>query len=124
MSLLCLTLFLSGCGNQSNTPELETDPKNAPGSTTPTNTGNTGAAKWTSQQLTSQSQYCAQAGDTTYYDESAWLTFCKCSYTAASKRWTYDEFFANFKTNYTTLYNEGSIPECLRQAGMTNYLAK
>ncbi len=120
ISALCLSFFLSGCGNQSTTPESTTDPKvGSVPTTTPTTSG-----KWTATQLQTQSEYCSEAGDPTYYDEATWLTFCNCTYQAAAVHWTFDVFFADFTTNYQTLSSEGSIKTCLTKAGMTYYMAK
>jgi hypothetical protein len=114
MLVLGFSLVLAACGENKTTGDLDQDPKSAP---TPTSPSPSTTSKWSSQELQTQSQYCSEAGDPTYYDETVWLKFCSCTYKAAALKWTYKEFFANFNTNYTTLYNAGSVPECLRQAG-------
>ncbi len=119
---LSLAFFVAACAEDKSGGTTNDTPQGGSGTTnTPTNQG---TSKWTTSELTSQSNYCSEAGDTTYYDKAAWLKFCTCTYTAAAKHWGYQEFFDDFQTNYTTLYNEGSIPNCLKQAGMTMYLAK
>jgi len=118
---LSLAFFVSACG-EDKSGTTQDIPQSGSGTTN--NTPTSGTSKWTATELQTQSQYCSEAGDTTYYDQAAWLKFCTCTYQAAAKHWAYQEFFDDFETNYNTLYNEGSIPNCLRQAGMTMYLAK
>jgi hypothetical protein len=121
LSLLCVALLLSACGEQ-EPPQTTTDPKTAPTTTDPGTTG----SKWTTDEISTQSQYCSEVAAKTYYPQATWLKFCTCVYKAAATYWTYDEFFAgddaDFQTKYATLYDEGSVPACLTQAGMTRYL--
>lgn len=118
-------MILSACGSDPKSPNTGTNitnPNPSPATPTPTpkpapapTTGN--GLKWTSTELTTQSQSCASRGgsDITY---DTWLAFCTCAYTEAAKKWSYTEFYDDFENNYDTLYANGAIQSCLDKAGI------
>jgi hypothetical protein len=111
--LALMLIVLSGCGNDQD--ETNQDPRNNPGTPTPS------GSKWSSQELQSSTSACAQAGaqQNSSYTMNQWSSFCGCVYNVAATRWTRAEFKNNFNSYYSQLNNDGTISSCLQQAGMS-----
>lgn len=119
---LFLVLSLISCGRNvpQATPVKQSTPQptNNPTPTNPTTSPAPSAFKWTEQQLSENTEACAEAG-TTDFSYAAWKSFCRCAYEAAARRWTFDDFQNNFEARYDVLYNDGVINQCLDKAGIS-----
>jgi len=116
--LFLVALFqLVGCGSDDKKAALTAENPTSPESTPIPKTPTSSSLKWTQAQIDESTMICANKGSERYQSDR-WEVFCRCAYTAAAQKWTFDEFFTNFNQNYEVLYQQQTIQKCLKDAGL------
>lgn len=102
-----IAMFVIGCGKDS-APSSGAAPQ-------PPAAG----IKWTQQQVTQVTTQCVQGNEQNYPAYTGkWQKYCDCIVPAAARRFTWDQFSANYQSCFDQLKQDNTESTCLTGAGI------